>query len=76
MSIYFTLIVESTENATLLLLNRAHPVVNGLVYRLREDVKIDKKKRINGIWKESVKKDFWPYKRKRWFMGNQKQTMN
>jgi len=25
----------------------------------------------NGIWKESIKKDFWSYKRKRWYMENQ-----
>ena len=29
------------------------------------------KKHINGIWKESVKKDIWSYKRKRWYMENQ-----
>jgi hypothetical protein len=29
------------------------------------------KKQGNGIWKKSVKKDFWSYKRKRWYMENQ-----
>jgi hypothetical protein len=29
------------------------------------------KKQVNGIWKESVKKDFWSYKRKRRYMENQ-----
>ena len=37
MSIYFTLIVESTENVTWLLLKRAYPVVDRLMHRLRED---------------------------------------
>ena len=37
MSIYCTLIVESTENATWLLLKRAYPVGGRLVHRLRED---------------------------------------
>ena len=37
MSIYFTLIVESTENATLLLLKRAYPIGGRLVHRLKED---------------------------------------
>ena len=37
MSIYFTLIVESTENATWLLLERAYPIGGRLVHRLRED---------------------------------------
>jgi len=36
-SIYFTLIVESTENATWLLLKRAYPVGGRPVHRLRED---------------------------------------
>ena len=31
----------------------------------------DYKKQVKGIWKESVKKDFWYYKRKRWYMENQ-----
>jgi hypothetical protein len=30
------------------------------------------KKRVNGIRKESVKKDFWSYKRKIFYMENQK----
>jgi len=29
------------------------------------------KKQVNGIWKESVKKDLWFYKRKRRYMENQ-----
>jgi len=29
------------------------------------------KKQVNGIWKESVKKDFWSYKRKRRYVENQ-----
>jgi hypothetical protein len=29
------------------------------------------KKQVKVIWKESVKKDFWSYKRKRWYMKNQ-----
>ena len=37
MSIYFTLIVESTENAIWLLLKHAYTVGGRLVYRLRED---------------------------------------
>ena len=34
MSIYFTLIVESTENATWLLLERAYPIGGRLVHSL------------------------------------------
>ena len=37
MSVYFTLIVESTEIATWLLLKRAYPVGGRLVHGLRED---------------------------------------
>ena len=37
MSIYFTLIAESTENATFLLLKRAYPIGGRLVHRLRDD---------------------------------------
>ena len=37
MSIYFTLIVESTENAIWLLLKRAYSIGGRLVHRLRED---------------------------------------
>ena len=37
MSIYFTLIVEYTENAILLLLKRAYPISCRLVQGLRED---------------------------------------
>ena len=37
MSIYFTLIVESTENATWLLLKSAYPIGGRPVYRLGED---------------------------------------
>ena len=29
------------------------------------------KKLVSGIWKKSVKKDLWSYKRKRWCMENQ-----
>ena len=36
-SVYFTLIVESTENATGLLLKRAYPVGGHLVHGSRED---------------------------------------
>jgi len=36
-SIYFVLIVESTENATSLLLEIAYPVRGRPVHRLRED---------------------------------------
>jgi len=31
----------------------------------------DYEKQVNGIWKKSVRKDFWSYKRKRWYMENQ-----
>ena len=34
-------------------------------------LKVTIKKKVNGIWKRSVKKDFWSYKRKRWYMENQ-----
>ena len=37
------------------------------VWVLKETIK----RQVNGIWKESVKKDLWSYKRKRWYMGNQ-----
>ena len=37
MSIYFTLIVESTENATWLLLESAYPIGGRPVHRLRDD---------------------------------------
>ena len=37
MSIYITLIVESTENAIWLLLKSAYPIGDRLVHRLRED---------------------------------------
>jgi len=37
MSIYFTLIVESTENATWLLLKCAYHIGGRPVHRLRED---------------------------------------
>jgi hypothetical protein len=40
----------------------------------QEEVTI--KKQVNGIWKESVKKDFWSYKRKGMVYGESKQTMN
>jgi len=37
LSIYFTLIVESTENATFLLLKSAYHIGDRLVHWLRED---------------------------------------
>ena len=37
MSIYFTLILESTENVTWLLLNCAYPIGSRPVHKLKED---------------------------------------
>ena len=32
------------------------------------------KNKLNGIWKESAKKDLWSYKRKRWYMEDQNKS--